>query len=90
MILATRPWTRSQHGPEGILEGARQGLIYIDMSTVSAVVSARLAEAAEKRGVNYLRAPVIGGVVHAESGSLGVLVSGPEKSSIDAGLSLHR
>ena len=79
MILDDKALDAVSTGPEGVLESARPGLIYIDMSTVSAVASARVAEAAEKKGINYLRAPVIGGVVHAESGSLGVLASGPKE-----------
>jgi 3-hydroxyisobutyrate dehydrogenase-like beta-hydroxyacid dehydrogenase len=79
MILDDKALDSVSIGPEGIMKGARPGLIYIDMSTVSAVASARVAEAAEEKGVKYLRAPVIGGVVHAESGSLGVLVSGPKE-----------
>ena len=78
MILDDRALDAVSTGPEGIFKGARPGLIYIDMSTVSAVASARVAEAGEQKGVNYLRAPVIGGVVHAESGGLGVLASGPK------------
>ena len=47
-------------GPQGIFESAKRGTIYIDMSTVSPATSARIGEAAEKKGVPYLRAPVSG------------------------------
>jgi 3-hydroxyisobutyrate dehydrogenase len=42
------------------------------------VASARVAEAAAARNARYLRAPVIGGVVHAETGALSILASGPK------------
>ncbi len=65
-------------GPEGILEGARPGLIYIDMSTVSPSASSRVADAAGKKGVKFLRAPVVGSTPHAVKGQLMILVSGPK------------
>jgi 3-hydroxyisobutyrate dehydrogenase-like beta-hydroxyacid dehydrogenase len=64
-------------GPQGAFEGAKQGAVFIEMSTVSAVASARVAEQAEKKDIKYLRAPVTGGVSHAEEATLGVLASGP-------------
>jgi len=79
MILGDRALEDVSLGPEGILQGAGPGLVYIDMSTVSVVASARVAEAAEERGVTYLRAPVTGGVVHAETAALGVLASGSKE-----------
>ena len=48
MILGDRALEDVSLGPEGILQGAGSGLIYIDMSTVSAVMSARVAEAADE------------------------------------------
>ncbi len=67
-------------GPEGAFEGADPGTIYVDMSTVSAMASARVAEKAAEKGLSYLRAPVTGGVIHAEEGSLGILASGPRET----------
>jgi 3-hydroxyisobutyrate dehydrogenase-like beta-hydroxyacid dehydrogenase len=61
-----------------VLEGAGQGLIYIDMSTVSPVASSQVAEACRAKGVEYLRAPVSGSTALAEAGTLTVLCSGPK------------
>jgi 3-hydroxyisobutyrate dehydrogenase-like beta-hydroxyacid dehydrogenase len=66
-------------GKEGILEGAREGKILIDMSTVSPFASSRVAEEAKKKGVKYLRATVSGSPKFAESGILTIFVSGPEE-----------
>ncbi len=65
-------------GPGGILEGAHDGLLLIDTSTVSPPVSIRLAEAAKKRGVRFIEAPVSGSTPEAEKGQLVVLAGGSE------------
>jgi 3-hydroxyisobutyrate dehydrogenase-like beta-hydroxyacid dehydrogenase len=66
------------YGPSGAFEGAKPGTIYIDMSTVSPVSSARVAEAAEKKGIKYLRAPVSGSTALATAGTLTIFASGPK------------
>jgi 3-hydroxyisobutyrate dehydrogenase-like beta-hydroxyacid dehydrogenase len=65
-------------GPDGIFANANAGNTFIDMSTVSPVLSARIAEEAKTKGLNYLRAPVNGTVIQAEASTLVILVSGPE------------
>jgi 3-hydroxyisobutyrate dehydrogenase len=67
------------NGPQGIFQIVKQGTIYIDMSTVSPATSVRIAEAAEKKGVQYLRAPVSGSTESAVKAALTILVSGPEE-----------
>ena len=67
-------------GPQGILQTAGQGRIYIDMSTVSPATSARIGEAAENKGVQFLRAPVSGSTESAVNAALTILVSGPEEA----------
>jgi 3-hydroxyisobutyrate dehydrogenase len=64
-------------GPGGAFEGAAKGAIFIDMSTVSPMASARVAEAAEAKGIQYLRSPVSGSTVLAEAGTLTIFASGP-------------
>jgi len=63
--------------PDGLFQGARAGLIHVDMSTVSPRASARLACAAAERGIRYLRAPVSGSVSAASAATLTILCSGP-------------
>jgi 3-hydroxyisobutyrate dehydrogenase len=67
-------------GPDGALASARRGTVLIDMSTVSVAASARVAEAAERVGVSFLRAPVSGNPVVVRSGNLTVIVSGPRRA----------
>jgi len=65
-------------GPSGAFEGAKSGTIFIDMSTVSPDSSALVAEAAKKKGIKYLRAPVSGSTVLATAGNLTIFASGPK------------
>jgi len=63
-------------GPHGILEGARKGLIIIDMSTIAPAVSRKLAQEAAARGAHMLDAPVSGGSQGAVNGTLTIMVGG--------------
>jgi len=63
-------------GPNGIIEGARPGLIFADMSTISPIVSQKIARALEPKGVAVLDAPVSGGEKGAIDGALSIMVGG--------------
>jgi 3-hydroxyisobutyrate dehydrogenase len=63
-------------GPHGILEGARKGLIIIDMSTIAPAVSRELAQAAAACGAHFLDAPVSGGSQGAVNAALTIMVGG--------------
>ena len=63
-------------GPNGIIEGARRGLIFADMSTISPIVSRKIGAALEPRGVAMLDAPVSGGEKGAIDGALSIMVGG--------------
>jgi 2-hydroxy-3-oxopropionate reductase len=67
-------------GPDGIFEGARAGLLIIDMGTTSPRVARQLAEAAEARGLTMLDAPVSGGQVGAQNAMLTIMVGGRAES----------
>lgn len=67
-------------GPQGLLEGARKGLIIVDMSTIAPSVSRQMAEAAEARGVHFLDAPVSGGSQGAINGTLSIMVGGEQET----------
>lgn len=63
-------------GRQGIMEGARKGLIIVDMSTIAPAVSRSLAQTASTRGVHFLDAPVSGGSQGAVNGTLTIMVGG--------------
>jgi 2-hydroxy-3-oxopropionate reductase len=63
-------------GEDGLLEGAGEGALITDMSTSSPVLARELARIARERGVGMLDAPVSGGDVGAEEGTLSTMVGG--------------
>lgn len=63
-------------GKDGILEGARSGLIFADMSTISPIVSQKVGKALATKGVRMLDAPVSGGERGAIEGTLSIMVGG--------------
>ena len=65
-------------GSEGVIEGARKGLIVIDMSTISPIVTRTLAERLAERDIVMLDAPVSGGDIGAIAGTLSIMVGGEE------------
>jgi 3-hydroxyisobutyrate dehydrogenase len=65
-------------GPQGVLAQVRPGTIFVDTSTVSAEVSAEVADEAQRRGIDYLRIPISGNAASAATGNVSALVSGPQ------------
>jgi 2-hydroxy-3-oxopropionate reductase len=65
-------------GPDGIIEGVHQGLIWVDNSTIKPEVSRHIASELGKAGVRSLDAPVSGGDIGARAGTLTIMVGGPE------------
>ncbi len=63
-------------GPQGALATLRPGSVVIDMSTIAPQAAQELAAACRERGVDYLDAPVSGGTVGAERGTLTIMVGG--------------
>ena len=63
-------------GPDGILAGLRSGSVYVDMSAISPVRSAELADRVQQLGAVMLEAPVSGDPSAAERGSLAITVGG--------------
>lgn len=66
-------------GEEGVLSGATEGSLAIDMSTISPLVAREVAAAADARGVGALDAPVSGGERGAIEGTLSIMVGGSEE-----------
>ncbi|MGQ9583887.1 MAG: 2-hydroxy-3-oxopropionate reductase [Anaerolineae bacterium] len=67
-------------GPRGIMEGIRPGSVYVDMSTISPRVAVKVAEAGKEKGARVLDAPVSGGDVGAQQGTLSIMVGGDEET----------
>jgi len=65
-------------GADGLIEGVSEGDIYVDMSTIAPPVAIRIAKAMAEKGVRCLDAPVSGGDVGAQQGTLSIMVGGDE------------
>ena len=63
-------------GPDGLVAGARDGAVLIDMSTVVPDTLSEFEDAARKRGAGIVDAPVSGSVSLAESGQLTIMAGG--------------
>ena len=63
---------------DGALAGAGSGTTIVDMSTNAPTMVRKLAEICNESGVNFLDAPVSGGVVGARRGTLAIMVGGDE------------
>lgn len=67
-------------GEDGIIAAARPGLVYVDLSTNAPATAQEVCAALAEKGVIMLDAPVSGGVVGAEQGTLAVMVGGDQKT----------
>lgn len=65
-------------GPAGVIEGAHNGLILVDMSSISPVVAQKIGAACAQKGIEFLDAPVSGGEPKAIDGTLAIMVGGEE------------
>ena len=63
----------------GVVDGLREGSIVVDMSTISPVASRRFAERLAQRGIGFVDAPVSGGPMRAQSGTLTIMVGASEE-----------
>lgn len=70
-------------GEAGIIENIPAGGYVIDMTTTSPKLSVRIYEEAKKRGVKALDAPVSGGDIGAQKGTLAIMVGG-DREDFDA------
>src|SRR3990167_5164913 len=64
--------------PEGIFQHAKRGMLYIDSSSIDMVMTRKLHQEAANRGIAMLDAPVSGGVLGAEAGTLTFMAGGDQ------------
>ncbi|NQU61189.1 MAG: NAD(P)-dependent oxidoreductase [Rhodospirillales bacterium] len=67
------------YGDDGILAGMKEGAIYCDHTTASAIVAREIDAKARDMGIGFLDGPVSGGQAGAENGQLTVMVGGEKK-----------
>jgi 3-hydroxyisobutyrate dehydrogenase len=69
-------------GDAGLVAGARQGQIFVDMTTTEPQIAKEIYDAARKKGAASIDAPVSGGDVGARNATLSIMIGG-EPSAID-------
>ena len=63
-------------GPNGLAEGMAAGSVLVDMSTIAPGLARDIATRLSERGIHLLDAPVSGGGIGAEAGTLAIMVGG--------------
>jgi len=87
-MLPAGPQVRQVYlGPDGVIARARRGALLIDCSTIDVETARAVAAAAADSGFEMLDAPVSGGVIGAEAGTLTFMVGG-EASAFARGESI--
>lgn len=66
-------------GKNGVLEGAKEGTVIIDMSSIDPTVTKKLYSMLKKKGIALIDAPVSGGEPKAIDGTLSIMVGGDEE-----------
>ena len=64
--------------PQGVAQGLSQGKVVVDMSSISPIETKAFARRINELGCEYLDAPVSGGQVGAQAGSLSIMVGGSQ------------
>ena len=76
-MLPAGPQVREVYlGPDGVLAHAQPGALLIDCSTIDVETARAVAAEAAARGLQMLDAPVSGGTIGAEAGTLTFMVGG--------------
>lgn len=65
-------------GEQGVAQGARPGLVAVDLSTIAPASAREIGEKLAAAGVDFLDAPVSGGEVGAIAGTLSIMVGGSD------------
>lgn len=67
-------------GDHGIFKAAQQGKIVVDMTTSQPALAKKIADAAQAFGMEALDAPVSGGDIGAQNGTLSIMVGGSKQA----------
>lgn len=67
-------------GRKGVIEGAHNGLVFVDNSSIKPATARKIAEKLAGVGIQALDAPVSGGDIGAKNGTLTIMVGGPAEA----------
>ncbi|MWD26386.1 NAD-binding protein [Aquicoccus sp. SCR17] len=78
-LTDTRAMEAAVFGPGGIAEGAREGAVLVDFSSMAPDATREMAARLKaEAGMDWIDAPVSGGVPGAEAGTLAIMAGGDE------------
>lgn len=66
-------------GNDGLITTAKEGQVFVDMTTSSPTIAKKISEEFAKVGANALDLPVTGGDIGAKNGTLSIMVGGDKK-----------
>ncbi len=67
-------------GEDGVVEGADEGTICVDMSTISPTTTKQMARRLGEKNITFIDAPISGGEIGAIEGKLSIMMGGTEES----------
>ena len=67
-------------GAQGVVQGATQGLVAVDMSTIAPAAAKQIGEELAVAGIAFIDAPVSGGEVGAIAGTLSIMAGGTQEA----------
>ncbi len=67
-------------GPDGLIENAKPGTIFVDFTTSRPDLAVKIYESAKARGLSAIDAPVSGGDIGAKNATLTIMVGGDEET----------
>ena len=67
-------------GAQGVVQGAAQGLVAVDMSTIAPAAAKQIGEELAVAGIAFIDAPVSGGEVGAIAGTLSIMAGGTQEA----------
>jgi 3-hydroxyisobutyrate dehydrogenase len=67
-------------GEQGVMAGSKPGTVLVDMTTSSPALARKVYDAAKKKSVSALDAPVSGGDVGAREAALAIMVGGEKQT----------
>lgn len=66
------------YGDDGLFSAVHPGLILVDMTTSTPTLAQKIAQTANEKGIQALDAPVSGGDIGAQKGTLTIMVGGAQ------------
>jgi 3-hydroxyisobutyrate dehydrogenase-like beta-hydroxyacid dehydrogenase len=76
MLTNTAAVEATAEGPDGVLAGLRQGMVWADISTIAPDASVALAQRVRETGASFLDCPVSGSPATLAAGQMSVMVGG--------------